>query len=81
MRDTSVAVIRDLAGLDGVPAAEAVGRLPDLARRARAIVNRWDAMQAPAPRRQDWRCPMCGASGADDCHAYGPESDACYQHA
>ena len=81
MSDSPAAIIRDLAGLDGVSAAEAVGRLHGLSRRAQAIVNRWEAMQAPAPRRQNWRCPMCGAATADNCRAYGPESVACYRYA
>ena len=50
-------------------------------RRTDAMTGRWDALHAPSPKRPDWHCPVCGAADADDCRAYGPESEACYRYA
>ena len=77
--DTPAAILRDLAALDRLSAAQAAGQLPELSRRARDMVQRWDALQTPP--RHDYGCPMCGAAASEACRAYSPESEACYRHA
>ena len=80
MTGTTAAIIRDLACLHGMGLA-AAGQIPRLTRRARARVDRWNAVEASNAPRHEFGCPVCGAPTSGDCRAYAPESDACYRHA
>lgn len=82
MTDTPAAIIGDLAALHGMPCFEGgYARLMEFARRARARVDRWNAVVPGSAPHHDLGCPVCGAPASGDCRAYKAESDACYRHA
>lgn len=89
MTDTPAAIIRDLAALEGRGYDSAGAHLPGLARRAGAMVRRWQDMEAAMqaeglairPAGIAGGCAFCGATEGEACRAYSPESDACARYA